>query len=50
MTEFSGAIVRATVELAVNDNPSADPFAHFNKDDVAEAGEMRRAEPDFSQR
>src|SRR5688572_13007452 len=50
MTEFTGAIVRASVELAVDNDSSADSFAHFNKHYVAEAGEMSGAEPDFSKR
>ena len=50
MTEFAGAIVRAPVELAVDNDSSADSFTHLNKHHVAEAGEVRGAEPDFSQR
>jgi len=50
MTEFARAIVRAAVELAIKDDSSADSFANLNKHDVAEAREVRGAEPDFSQR
>src|SRR5258706_493223 len=49
MAEFACPVVCATVKLAVDDDSSANPFAHFNEDDVAEAGEVGSAEPDFPQ-